>query len=69
MPGRQAFDEDEREAGVREAERTLGEQASDPPRGGPVEARMSLARHEDQDLERVVELQVAQLGRSQENDR
>ena len=69
VPGRQAFDEDEREASVRETERALGKQPSDPPRGGAVEARMSLARHQHQHLERIVELQVLQLGRGQENDR
>ena len=69
MSGRQALDEDEREASIGEAERALGEQPSDPPRGGAVEARMPLARHQDQHLERIVELEVLQLGRSQKDDR
>lgn len=69
---RQTLHKDDRVARLRESERSLNQQAPYPLRRRPIEARMLLGRHQDQDSERVPELEtggLAAAGRTTESRR
>jgi hypothetical protein len=51
---RQPFDQRDGVAAVSEADGRLSNEPADPPGCGPVEPRVVLRSHQDQDLERVV---------------